>query len=72
MRKNYFTVCDQSLEVFTQRSCGISLTGDVQELSGCNPIAEHGPNDPLWSFPTCLILYIRMIHKNGPDSALTR
>ncbi|KAJ7426176.1 hypothetical protein WISP_18140 [Willisornis vidua] len=33
-----YCASDQALEQASQSGCGVSLTGDVQELSGCNPV----------------------------------
>ena len=33
-----YCVTDPTLEQVAQRGCGVSLTGDIQELSGCNPV----------------------------------
>lgn len=33
-----FMVADTTLEPIAQRSCGVSLAGDIQELAGQNPV----------------------------------
>lgn len=50
-------------EQLGQRGWGVSLTGDIQETSGYNPVQctlclsrELGPDDPLGSLPTRPIL----------------
>lgn len=56
---NFFTVQVTALEQAVQKGCGVFLTGDIQELSGDNPMPcapgwpglsrEVGPDDPLWT-----------------------
>ncbi|KAJ7395137.1 hypothetical protein BTVI_158112 [Pitangus sulphuratus] len=33
-----YCVGDHTLEQIAQRGCGISLTGDIREPCGCNPV----------------------------------
>ena len=33
-----YCVGDCAMEQTAQRGCGVSLTGDIQELSGCSPV----------------------------------
>ncbi|RMC10196.1 hypothetical protein DUI87_12997 [Hirundo rustica rustica] len=53
---------DQALGQVAQRCCGVSLTGDISELSGHNPVPcalewsclsrDGGRDDPLWTLLT--------------------
>ena len=38
MRKNFFTVRVTTLEQAAQRGCGVSFSGDIQNMPGCFPV----------------------------------
>lgn len=62
MRNNFFTVRVIIHWNTAQRGCGVFLTGNIPETSGCNPVKralglsclsrEVGPDDSLCSLPT--------------------
>lgn len=54
----FLNIDDRALEQIAQWCFRVSLTGDIREPSGCNPVPRAlGADDTLWCLPTWPIMW---------------